>query len=547
MVSHPAARVYFRAFLRIAFTACVVANVISCAPHVIYRQGAYLPQASPAQAPRGRDLFVFFDGTTNDERSGTNVWRLFQLVTANGDSSTKSIYINGVGNAPLPLTGATLGSRLQTRILRGYDFLTVNFKPGDSIRIFGFSRGALEARALAGLVAYAGLPEKVGSASAILSIVKKERDAEQDWSTWGGPKAFLASKIFSKLKIEVFSVPIALVGVWETVPGSAFKNYPPNSCKERDEPADGDRYKTGSYPPITRLVQALAHDEYRSMFRPILLCEPVSAATTMIKETWFSGAHSDVGGGYDDTYDLHAGPALANAPFNWMVQELQNSGYRFAIAPTALPEDHAAPAHWSLKGIAAAGSHCEARTLSLKPDGHREQSGQLSARLKAGKVPLVDAPEAMLKVPGAGPQVSQAEAVEVEYPYRGVCGNPVDIVARDYWNNTGIVLERGVRYKLTAEGEWKDRSIVSSASGYSRSLNWLQRLTQHLRRAPELRWFALVGALDRDLSTRFLIGESVVYTPIRDGQLTCFANDLRGFYSNNSGSVRLTVERINKN
>jgi hypothetical protein len=50
-----------------------------------------------------------------------------------------------------------------------------------------------------------------------------------------------------------------------------------------------------------------------------------------------------------------------------------------------------------------------------------------------------------------------------------------------------------------------------------------------------------MGALDCDEATAFRIGSRRTYAPPRSGLLTCFANDLRRMYGNNSGTVTLTV------
>jgi hypothetical protein len=53
---------------------------------------------------------------------------------------------------------------------------------------------------------------------------------------------------------------------------------------------------------------------------------------------------------------------------------------------------------------------------------------------------------------------------------------------------------------------------------------------------------ALIGCVDGDLATAFVIGSGIdAWTPPRAGTLLCFANDVPGFYWNNSGHITLTV------
>lgn len=110
------------------------------------------------------------------------------------------------------------------------------------------------------------------------------------------------------------------------------------------------------------------------------------------------------------------------------------------------------------------------------------------------------------------------------------------------WNDTGIDLAAGTAYRLVAVGTWHDKSIDAGPDGIADPV-WGQRLAARWLRAPGERYFTLIGALDRDPATLFRIGAGTPYTPPRAGRLTCFANDVPGFYGNNSGAVLLTVVR----
>jgi len=119
----------------------------------------------------------------------------------------------------------------------------------------------------------------------------------------------------------------------------------------------------------------------------------------------------------------------------------------------------------------------------------------------------------------------------------------VTIDARPAWVDTGLLIVPGTTYLFTASGRWKDARIETDADGYP-SANIFQQATERLRRVPEARWFALIGAVDRQPSTQFVIGSRATFRAATGGQLTCFANDLRWFYFNNSGSVTLTMEVV---
>jgi hypothetical protein len=323
-------------------------------------------EGNPAEQ---KSIFVFLDGTGNDERANTNIWRLFEQVKVHKNPQTVGRYILGVGSVNEPLQddpmfaifGDALGRGMQARILAGYDFIVNNYKPGDEIFIFGYSRGAHQARALAGLLAYAGTPKAIEDNSdgrmskfgRILKLLKGKRDEDfrEYWEAWRPNQApLLAQEIKSdkSLNLEMQPVEIKFLGVWDTVPGSSFKNY--DACIERigfwkryfhlfPMISKGERYKSGSYPPIHHIVHAVSLDEKRSKFAPLYLCTPITPQYTAVNEMWFPGAHADVGGGYGD-HDL------PNLSLKWMI-DLLNKSYRFASPPHDFIGNATGLAHWS--------------------------------------------------------------------------------------------------------------------------------------------------------------------------------------------------------
>lgn len=125
----------------------------------------------------------------------------------------------------------------------------------------------------------------------------------------------------------------------------------------------------------------------------------------------------------------------------------------------------------------------------------------------------------------------------------GDCAQAI-IRARKAWNRTGIMLQAGAQYQLHARGRWTDFLIPHGPAG-DPSTSAYQRLFEGRRRIPNANWFALIGAIDVDPSSCFIIGEHALHTIISSGELTCFANDVRGFYWNNCGHVLLEIERVN--
>ncbi len=310
-----------------------------------------------------KSIFVFLDGTANNPKSGTNVWRLFELISANKDPQTTALYIEGVGginDSPWrEITGKLFGRGMQDRILEGYDFIANHYNPGDDIYLFGFSRGAHEARSLAGFLAYTGVPvtsigntdkerKKIWKKVLKLTKSKNDKDYLDEWALWKpGQTPLLAAEIKDQLKLEMRAVEITFLGIWDTVPGSSFKDFGP--CKEKEDIKEGDRYKSHSYPVIHHIAHAVSLDEKRSKFRPLLVCPAINSAYTKIDEVWFPGAHADVGGGYEDSEKELPGISLKGLPgisLNWMLGLLAKS-YSFNKLPS-VEEDAKGLAHWPI-------------------------------------------------------------------------------------------------------------------------------------------------------------------------------------------------------
>lgn len=120
------------------------------------------------------------------------------------------------------------------------------------------------------------------------------------------------------------------------------------------------------------------------------------------------------------------------------------------------------------------------------------------------------------------------------------------VLARRRWNDSGVLLESGRRYRLTVAGivDWKDWWLEADPETGVRSVpDWLEwPPVRRLRRVPTAPLLALVGCIGRDPSTAFRIGRGCDYAPATAGELSAFANDVPGFYWNNSGRLSVRVE-----
>ncbi|MET4322516.1 DUF2235 domain-containing protein [Bradyrhizobium sp. RT5a] len=269
-------------------------------------------------------LAVFLDGTWNSVDTNTNVWRMRSLCAPTGkDGKPQPIYYSVGVNGFL---GGAFGQGLDDNIRLAYEWLIENYRDGDEIFIFGFSRGAYTARALAGLIAIDGLLQQ-GSPIGVSELFDryKRGDAETIWRLKEMEAAGNTAKMSPQEKwLLKYARPVnvKVVGVWDTVGsiGIAAGDFTGISSSQFDY------LQTGLRLPIQNGYQALAIDEHRAKFAPTIWDVHRSAAKprplSSVEQRWFVGAHANVGGGYET--DL-----LAQPPLRWLMKKAESQGLAF--------------------------------------------------------------------------------------------------------------------------------------------------------------------------------------------------------------------------
>ena len=183
-------------------------------------------------------------------------------------------------------------------VREAYGFIADNYRPGDEIFLFGFSRGAYTARSLAGLIGRVGVLQKYE--------MERFIDVWEYYTEHNPPPGYLDERVPDRHKPQHLN--IKCIGVWDTVgalgiPGSRFcaQNY---------------RFHTVALDPnIHYAFQALAIDERRGNFQPAIWRRNPSAPNQILEQVWFPGAHSNVGGGY-------ANHGLSDTAFLWMLSRI---------------------------------------------------------------------------------------------------------------------------------------------------------------------------------------------------------------------------------
>ncbi|KRT55641.1 phospholipase effector Tle1 domain-containing protein [endosymbiont of Ridgeia piscesae] len=213
-----------------------------------------------------------FDGTGNEDNPGegedTNVLKFFRAYENAYSGPGKCFYVAGVGTRYSvlgDLFGKMLGIGGHQRIGEAMDQLEANFRNGDrDIDIIGFSRGAALALEFAN------------------DILEEGVNGEE-------------------------APTIRFMGLWETVASFGIP---------------GNRINLGYDLTLPYIVQhcchAIALDERRQLFPLTRVVQDAYSDRELrdIREAWFRGYHSDVGGGNNNE-------GLSNIPLYWMYQHAQ--------------------------------------------------------------------------------------------------------------------------------------------------------------------------------------------------------------------------------
>lgn len=269
-------------------------------------------------------LVVCCDGTWNkpDSQTVTNVEKLARTVQsdpgATGGTYQLVYYVSGVGAGSYEadrLLGGAFGFGLFHNVIACYRFLAQNYEPGDEIFIIGFSRGAYTARSVAGMVARVGLLTKVAL------VGEKLPEAVRLYQRTDPPAGAFGASIEEFRHDHCHAAPVAFLGVFDTVGALGVPGLNKLTPQFHDVQLSDQ---------VLRARHALAIDETRLKFAPAFWeapDDPPGAPTedARVKQVWFEGAHSDVGGGYPET-------GLSDTSLLWMAREAHAAGLVFDAA-----------------------------------------------------------------------------------------------------------------------------------------------------------------------------------------------------------------------
>ncbi|MFN4089317.1 MAG: DUF2235 domain-containing protein [Alphaproteobacteria bacterium] len=563
-----------------AFSQAVAAfGVLSRQRHLMAHPGtADAPSVEPVRG--GRSIVVCCDGTGNrpeQEEEGspatTNVWKIYRGLAC--DETQVTWYQAGVGSdtsttarqarrthrildAVGAETGATVaatwsrvvqmveggfGVGVSEGVIRGYAEIVRQYRPGDRIYLVGFSRGAFTARCIAGVISRAGVlrAENIRYVPEVVQLYRM-RETPADGLDLD-PNLFHAG-----VRIEVLGVfdTVAALGVplW----GWWFRVFPIwKNAPFATDPARSCRF----------VYHALAMDERRSQFFPTLFDPPGDEADTRLEQRWFRGAHADVGGGY-------AATGLSDIALGWMMDALERHGLRFRQDARAdMRPDPLARVHDELS------RNPSWKLFGSWPRWHPVPGGETgphATRLHESVAERAEKIQTRLGRPDMR---------------RLLPGERTEFVTEAHreWDRTGFVVEQGATYRLTyLGGQWRDAETpVSGPAGRRPVGGDVRRFLGFMRRLPAAEWMCLIATVAhprrwevtergwRELFRYFFVTDPKELTeqlaPIgRDlekpgdavllrnethgGLLHLFANDWWQTAGNNSGGIRLRIERL---
>jgi uncharacterized protein (DUF2235 family) len=121
-------------------------------------------------------------------------------------------YQAGVGTSYGQLqrvAAGAVGAGLMEHVREAYGFIVHNWRPGDEIYLFGFSRGAYTARSVSGLISVFGLLTKRGMDGIAIVLDAYRHKKLSDPATF--------HTLTSNYERSAVNVPVKVVGVWDTV------------------------------------------------------------------------------------------------------------------------------------------------------------------------------------------------------------------------------------------------------------------------------------------------------------------------------------------
>ena len=313
-----------------------------------------------------KNIVVLSDGTGQEGGRGhdSNVYKLYRMLE---DRTQDQIifYDQGLGTDWRKVTGNAFGVGFTANIEQCYRFIFENYNAGDKIFLFGFSRGAATVRSLSSFIHYFGVlprarsrlideafalyetgrpPATQDSASFIEDNLRKDTGRGTQIFQETSYQIYKAFRKDLSARANQFTlahpnmwVEIEFLGVWDTVPALGFVPQAGVSLViDRIPWWRHNFHDFALHRSVKNAYQALSIDDDREWFVPTIWNQYGDENKQKIKQVWFTGSHTDVGGGYREA-------GLSDITLEWMVKNAVAHGIRlytksrrywnFCIAP----------------------------------------------------------------------------------------------------------------------------------------------------------------------------------------------------------------------
>lgn len=353
-----------------------------------------------------RNVCIFSDGTGQaggaNPINWTSIYRLFMATRKVDPTHQICFYDPGLGSNPdegeirspfrrfKDLLAQATGYGITDNIIDCYAALLCAYRPGDRIFLFGFSRGAYTVRSLGGVLALCGVPKGFvnvlrwdGFTDAIQAseVRTLAASAVKDVYMIRDRAARIEAAAAFRQRHGTEPAPPFFVGVWDTVRALGLPAIGSLPGRHKFHDAILNRQ-------VAHGRQALAIDENRQVFAPELWDE-TQAPPGQIRQLWFAGVHTDIGGGYG----LQMG--LSDLALGWMIAEARAATPPLIVEPGLVAE---------LRPDALGLQHDERKTSWLPwSEGTREgfvlngfqpqparMAQAVEPRLEAAAVPILD-------------------------------------------------------------------------------------------------------------------------------------------------------------
>ena len=253
------------------------------------------------------------DGTWQGPLDNTNVYRLYKALLITADQVT--YYDDGVGADATGLNRVlegAFGAGLLQKVQDAYTKIAHVYEQGDDIYLFGFSRGAYTARCIGGMIANCGLPRGKFTDDCVTKAFQAYRDPVNR-----------AAILATLGPCALADVDIRMIGAWDTVGALGI----PAIFGQIDAKAYGF-LDTGLHPDVKNAYHAMAIDEHRPQ-SPATLWTGDPKPDQTIEQVWFTGCHSDIGGGVPPGTGVDGSSRLCDITLGWMMAKAQALGLTF--------------------------------------------------------------------------------------------------------------------------------------------------------------------------------------------------------------------------